>query len=49
MKDRIWNCCVVSLEGLKNEQKAWMQIFEFNKLKKVFELYLFDTFLIGSD
>lgn len=45
MKDWIWNCGVVSLEGLKNKQKAWMEMFKFDKLKK----HMNYTFFIASD
>lgn len=41
MKHWIWNCGVVSLEGLQNEQKAWIKIFEFDNRKGFYEVYLF--------
>lgn len=30
MKHWIWNCGVVSLEGLQNEQKAWIKPLSFD-------------------
>lgn len=45
MEDWIWNRGIVGLEGLENEQKAWIKNFEFDKLKRLMSY----TFLVRSD